>query len=77
MVRPGELLFYVLSLLGVGLWTIVRLGAPGLSKDGAIPFFPERLARGLTGRLFAALLVAIGVGFVLLALAGVRTLLLR
>lgn len=61
--------FFVLGLLGVGIWSIVVLGAPGFTERG-VPYVPPSWSRGLRGRLLGGLLVAIGAAFVVLALLG-------
>lgn len=65
--------FYVLALLGVGLWTIWRLGAPGCAGRG-VPGVPASWSRGVRGRVLGAILVAIGAAFVVLAVLGLMLL---
>lgn len=68
--------FYVVALLGVGLWSIVGLGARGFSPEG-VPCTPAWLGQGRAGRVFGALLMLVGGVFVLLSLLGLRLLVAR
>lgn len=61
--------FFVLGLLGVGLWSIVVLGLPGFSERG-VPYVPPAWSHGVRGRVLGGLLVAVGAAFVVLALLG-------
>lgn len=68
--------FYVLALFGVGLWSIVWLGARGFTPEG-VPCAPPWLGRGTAGRVFGSFLILVGGAFVLLSLFGLRLLVQR
>lgn len=68
--------FYVVALFGVGLWSIVWLGARGFTPEG-VPCLPPGWASGTRGRLIGGLLIMIGAAFVFLSVAGLYRLMQR
>lgn len=74
--RVAEHAFYVLSFCGVGVWTILQLGFPGLVGKG-VPFVPPHWSDGLRGRVLGALLCAAGAAFLAISFLALAQLLPR